>query len=669
MKRTTMKYSLIAVLVIFAIVPALIIAAVGIFSSVGYSDSVIQSEFEDGSVAKASSLGTLFSKYTSDAATLAKLDVVIDTVGDSSDDNDTATFNTVKSFAEGDDGILDVLVLDLNGAVLTSATGIESKSTFEHFTQTMPAVSTLLSWDKYGSDAFFVSHEVLVSEKTAGYVVVVVNPGSGGLVQTALNGFYTDNDTARLVLIDSEGNTINFEGNGLTMKSTQLDSAVLDKLSRFFNSNANVTTSNITEGLQTGTAGRYSYVCGIIPNVTSWRWLGIMEGSSGISMSTLIALGALLVLVIICCLAGVFLIGKILGNMRDMIKTMNSIDAEDGLTAMRFDIKNKKSELGSIQGSFNDFLDEIAINSDRYRTIAKLSDNMLFEWDFHKERMYISENAMAKFDLKPEGATLSNGRFLDGLMEPADADKYKRDISAMLKGQKGYSAQYQIKNKSGTMTWISLRANCITDRTGELLRVIGVMTDIDNEKKLELQLSERASIDFLSQLYNRSTFTSMLATELDRRGPKKIAVMFLDVDDFKFINDRFGHSVGDEVIKFVADTIRKKVDSRGGFAGRFGGDEFVMCIMNQEDVENAEQIAMDMIDEFFMGYTSSDGVMLNVKVSIGITYCPDHTTDVNELISFSDTAMYFVKKNGKNNYHIYVPEDSENDEYRDPEGY
>ena len=163
----------------------------------------------------------------------------------------------------------------------------------------------------------------------------------------------------------------------------------------------------------------------------------------------------------------------------------------------------------------------------------------------------------------------------------------------------------------------------------------------------------------------------MLSSELDRRGPNKIAVMFIDVDDFKFINDRYGHAIGDEVIRYVADKIRTKVDDRGGFAGRFGGDEFVLCFTNQEDIANAEQIAMDIIDELYVGYTSQDdaSVLINVRASIGIAYCPLHTEDVNELLSFSDTAMYFVKKNGKTNYHVYVPEDSESGEYVDPEGY
>ena len=666
MKKNTMKYSLIIVLIVFAIIPAIIIGAVGAVSAISFNNSVRESEFQNGSYAKASSLGTLFSKYSSDAAALAKLNVVVDAVKNGG----TGADNTVKNFAEADTGIIDVLLLDENGTVISSAVPGADGNTFEHFkSNDMPAVSTLLQWDKYDTDAFYVSHKIVSDEQTEGYVCLVISPSSG-LIATALAGTYTDGGSAHLVLIDNEGNTVNYNGSGITMSAAQVDKALTNELSTFFNaSNVNLTSSDITECVHTGTAGRYTYICGIIPNVTNWRWIGLMEGSVGMPMSSIISIVVLVVLAVALCLLGVFLIEKVVNSMTEMIKTMNSIDPEDGLTAMRFDVKNSKSELGSIQASFNEFLDEVEINSDRYKTISKLSDNMLFEWDFRKERMYISDNALAKFDLKTEGATLSNGRFIDGLMAPEDADKYKRDISAMLKGQKGYSAQYQIKSKSGDKVWVSFRANCVTDRTGELLRVIGVMTDINNEKKLELQLSERASFDFLSQLYNRSTFTSMLNTELDRRGPKKIAVLFLDVDDFKFINDRYGHSIGDEVIKFVADTIKKRVDGRGGFAGRFGGDEFVICMTNQDDIANVEQIAMDIIDELYMGYTSTSDVLINIKVSIGITYCPDHSTDVNELISFSDTAMYFVKKNGKNNYHVYVPEDSENDEYKDPEGF
>ena len=79
---------------------------------------------------------------------------------------------------------------------------------------------------------------------------------------------------------------------------------------------------------------------------------------------------------------------------------------------------------------------------------------------------------------------------------------------------------------------------------------------------------------------------------------------------------------------------------------------------------------MDIINELYEGYTTADGAMhIDVKASIGVAFCPEHTEDVNELLSFADTAMYFEKKNGKTNYHIYIPEDSATDEYIDPEGF
>ncbi|MBP1562335.1 MAG: diguanylate cyclase [Oscillospiraceae bacterium] len=664
MKKSTMKYGLIIVLVIFALVPAIILGVVGTLAASGYSNDAKQEEFNTVTMSKAGTVGTVFSGYLGDAAMLSKLDEVVEAAKTGGD----GASSVMKAYAQSNPDIADALVLNASGTVVTSAAGAVN-GTFEHFDKISASeVSTLLSWDKYQTDGFFVSREIN-NGSVVGYVCLVVAPTAESSISQALAGTYI-NGKARLALIDSDGNTINFEGNGASMKVGQLDGAISGKRGDFFKNTVSNVTANDNRVI--GTAGKYNYISGVIPEVTSWRWLAVCESSEfGSAASPIMPLIVLAIAALIMSALGVLIITKFVGKMHGMLKTMDSITHEDGISSTRFDVKRKeeKSELGAIQTSFNEFLDEVRINSDRYRTIANLSDNMLFEWDFHKEIMYISDNMLQKFDLKAEGATLSNGRFLDSLMTPEDADKYKRDISSMLKNQKGYNTQYHLMTKSGTPIWVSFRANCITDRVGEPLRVIGVLTDIDNEKKAEMQLSERASIDFLSQLYNRSTFIRMLTQELDRRGPNKVATMFIDVDDFKFINDRYGHSSGDEAIRFVADNIRKKVDGRGGFAGRFGGDEFVLCYTNQEDIANLEQIAMDIIDELYVGFSTNDGTLINVRVSIGISYCPQHTEDVNELLSYSDTAMYFVKKNGKTNYHIYMPEDSESGEYIDPEGY
>lgn len=674
MKKSTLKIALIAALVVFAIVPAIILGAVGTVSIVNYGSDIQHEELEKVSLSKATAVDMVFSGYMSDTSALSKNANIISTVN-----GGTASDAEIKAVAGNNADILDVLIINNIGTILKSVSGAQ-KSSFEHFTEdgTLPSVSGLVSWESYGKDAVFISSPIYTNpeDRTGGklgYVVMVVDISNTEFgIGKALSGKYLDGN-AHIMIIDEEGNAVNFDGNGTAMKSAQVDSAFTgDNAKSIFDSTNNISDDLVITNVKSEKFGKYTAVYGFIPNNVSWRWVGFVESGtiSGFAVKTNIILWiTAAVTAAIACVIATIIVSKFTGNMHDMVRTMSSANVSEGISAMRFTVKNNKSELGSIQKTFNDFIDEVEMNSQRYRTISDLSDNMLFEWDYHKESMYVSDNALAKFDINTTSSTLSNGRFIDALMSKEDADKYKRDVNTMLKKQTNITSEYQLTSKSGTPVWVSVSMTVVTDRVGEALRVIGVMTDIDNEKKMELQLSERASYDFLSQLYNRPTFIRKLSTELDHRGPKKIAIMFIDVDDFKFINDRYGHTVGDEVIRYVADTIRVKVEDRGGFAGRFGGDEFVLCFTNQEDIAIIDQIAMDLIDELYVGYTTSDSQLINVRASIGIAFCPDHTEDVNELLSFSDTAMYFVKKNGKTNYHIYVPEDSASGEYIDPEGY
>lgn len=672
MRKSTLKFALIGILRIFAIAPVLILGVVGTFSVIGYSNDVRMNELSTVSQSKAGSVNTLMSDYVADATALSKMTTVVQ----NAQNNDGVAWDTINSFTENNADIYDTLIVDTNGNVLISSKNLETGS-FEHFNADgMPVVSGLVSWEKYGFDAMYICREIYADpdNKTGGklgYLCLVISPEADSTLMKAISGSFLEAN-GYFALIDSEGNMLNFNNDGSTKKSSEIDSALAAETQKMFDATPNVAGGNETSAPTQGKAGKYSYVCGIIPNVTTWRWIGLVDASTFSTFAfktNIISWIAIVIMAVLASVVAMIVVGRFVGRMHDMLKTMGNINTDEGISGLRFNIKKGKSELEMIQALFNDFLNEVYTNGERYKTIAELSDNMLFEWDFHKETMYVSDNTLQKFDLNTEGATLSNGKFLDSLMSAEDAEKYKRDINNLLKTQSGYSAEYQLKAKSGSTIWVSFRATCISDRLGEPLRVIGVMTDIDNEKKMELQLSERASYDFLSQLYNRSTFIRHLSSELDRRGPKKIGVMFIDVDDFKFINDRYGHTVGDEVIRFVADTIRKKVDDKGGLAGRFGGDEFVLCYTDQGDIANLEQIAMDIIDELYVGYTTAEGMLINVRASIGISYCPDHTEDVNDLISFADTAMYFVKKNGKTNYHVYVPEDSASGEYIDPEGY
>lgn len=677
MGNLKLKIVLTAVMLVFAIVPAVIVGAIGTFSVMGYERSAKDNTLQQVGESKSAGIKQAFKSYSSIVGAIAKSEAAVDVAhGMGSADAE------LEAAVAADPDILDMMILDDSGTVIEAVNGSEG-GVFENLPMNdqgvinMPSVSEMLNWTSYG-DAIFVADPIPSDNASgeAGYVVAIVSAGPDSAVMKALSGQFVNLSGASFMIVDKNGVAVNYKQSGSINKEFA-GSALQSDIAQFFDtSNSGYSDLKNSKDIKSikGSAGGSTYFVGLAgTDVMNWRWVASADNAAFSKFSTTTNLLGWVVVAasaVVFSIASLLVIGRFLGNMNGMLKTMTEISEAKGSTDIRFKVTNRRSELGEIQTSFNELLDEVFLSEERHRTIAELSDNMLFEWDFHKERMYASKNMLAKFDIDTDSATLSNGKFIDSLMSQDDSEKYKRDMNGLLKNKSGYSAEYQLKTKSGAVIWVSLRAVCITDRLGEPLRVIGVMTDIDNEKKLELQLSERASYDFLSQLYNRNTFIRNLTSEIERRGTKRVAVSFIDVDDFKFINDRYGHTIGDEVIRFVADTIRTKVDDRGGFAGRFGGDEFVLCFTNQDDIANIENISMDIINELYEGYTTADGAMhIDVKASIGVAFCPEHTEDVNELLSFADTAMYFVKKNGKTNYHIYIPEDSATDEYIDPEGF
>jgi len=677
MGNLKLKIVLTAVMLVFAIVPAVIVGAIGTFSVMGYERSAKDNTLQQVGESKSAGIKQAFKSYSSIVGAIAKSEAAVDVAhGMGSADAE------LEAAVAADPDILDMMILDDSGTVIEAVNGSEG-GVFENLPMNdqgvinMPSVSEMLNWTSYG-DAIFVADPIPSDNASgeAGYVVAIVSAGPDSAVMKALSGQFVNLSGASFMIVDKNGVAVNYKQSGSINKEFA-GSALQSDIAQFFDtSNSGYSDLKNSKDIKSikGSAGGSTYFVGLAgTDVMNWRWVASADNAAFSKFSTTTNLLGWVVVAasaVVFSIASLLVIGRFLGNMNGMLKTMTEISEAEGSTDIRFKVTNRRSELGEIQTSFNELLDEVFLSEERHRTIAELSDNMLFEWDFHKERMYASKNMLAKFDIDTDSATLSNGKFIDSLMSQDDSEKYKRDMNGLLKNKSGYSAEYQLKTKSGAVIWVSLRAVCITDRLGEPLRVIGVMTDIDNEKKLELQLSERASYDFLSQLYNGNTFIRNLTSEIERRGTKRVAVSFIDVDDFKFINDRYGHTIGDEVIRFVADTIRTKVDDRGGFAGRFGGDEFVLCFTNQDDIANIENISMDIINELYEGYTTADGAMhIDVKASIGVAFCPEHTEDVNELLSFADTAMYFVKKNGKTNYHIYIPEDNATDEYIDPEGF
>ncbi|MGN0589229.1 MAG: diguanylate cyclase [Ruminiclostridium sp.] len=648
------KTALRAILIGATVIPLVIIGLVASINIFGFSSDMLRSETITVGAAQSAGVQNIVSAYLEDVKSMGKLDFVAGSVTDlNSNKEDVRALKTICDERSGGK-ILDVVVTNKDGMVVFDTIGSSAATTFFAFDGT--------AWGAK-QDAF--ASKIYLGEPTYGKdLFVVTSPSGEGYFSLVIDlSAVTDclKDTAflthgRVVVADADS-VLNYNGAvSALIDSTDFANKVSPLVSDMVASTVDSKTGNVLNSCSY--LGSYGHVPG-----TDWVWVSLYpasEASSSVFPIFAISMGVIAVLAIICVLVMILVVKKVLDPMIDMLSTMKEINSGDH--DRRIETRGMNREFARMSDTFNNMMDDALLSAELHKTISDLSDNMLFEWDFAKEAMFISDNFKEKIGLDVSGATLNNGKFIDSMMNADDAEKYKRDINQLFKTKDDVGNEYQIKNAQGQDMWVSMRAHCITDRLGEILRVIGVLTDINSEKNASLKLAERASYDFLSQLYNRNTFEREFQAELDRNMNAKVAALFIDVDDFKFINDRYSHAVGDEVIKFVADVIKSKAGETG-FAGRFGGDEFVLCISDPNLIENVEVLSMDIIDDLYSGYYSATvDTTLNIKASIGIALYPDHGKDGRELVGCSDAAMYFVKKNGKANYHIYDPSDSEGTE-------
>ena len=209
--------------------------------------------------------------------------------------------------------------------------------------------------------------------------------------------------------------------------------------------------------------------------------------------------------------------------------------------------------------------------------------------------------------------------------------------------------------KDGTTFPVYLMSDVVTNNRGEIIAKITTCEDISDRKRNEETIRNLAFYDSLTGLPNRSLFTDRMIQELAKakRQRQVMAVIFIDLDRFKVINDTLGHATGDlllqEVAKELKDCIRE-----GDTVSRLGGDEFLLLFPDITQVKDASVIAEKIMHKF------SEAFMVNTKelyisASLGISIFPDNSDNIETLIKNADTAMYYAKQQGRNNYQFYSP--------------
>ncbi|MDX2273526.1 MAG: diguanylate cyclase [Cyanobacteriota bacterium] len=213
----------------------------------------------------------------------------------------------------------------------------------------------------------------------------------------------------------------------------------------------------------------------------------------------------------------------------------------------------------------------------------------------------------------------------------------------------------QIRRKDGSLIWISENARVVRNREGQLIGYEGTVEDITARKQKLESIEFKAYHDALTGLAKRDLFLARLEHALSHPtgSNEMVAVLFLDLDRFKVINDTLGHSVGDALLKRVGERLSQCVRS-GDTIARWGGDEFTLLLPQLTSVEQVSRLAERILEALNTPMACEDHE-LTVTCSIGIAIYPQHGQDSQTLLNHADQALYQVKASGRNSFYIYDP--------------
>lgn len=276
--------------------------------------------------------------------------------------------------------------------------------------------------------------------------------------------------------------------------------------------------------------------------------------------------------------------------------------------------------------------------------------------DLGKNKLIWSQQIYAIFGLDPQTFAASFEGFLDTI-HPADRDYVSMQYQKSVDEDLPYDIEHRIiRNDTGEVRWV--HEKCVHHRNmdGVVIRSDGTVQDITERKLAQEEVQRLAMTDQLTGLANRNQFYRRFeeSMRLASREGRLLVLMLLDLDNFKPVNDTYGHQAGDALLQKVAEIFRnncREID----VVVRLGGDEFAILMVHPENAVAAETYAQRIISELNQPIQIA-GYQLQVGVSIGMSIFPQHADNQDELINQADLALYAAKAKGRNTFCVYSPE-------------
>lgn len=303
--------------------------------------------------------------------------------------------------------------------------------------------------------------------------------------------------------------------------------------------------------------------------------------------------------------------------------------------------------------------EDLRLLLERHDIIMAQTNDIIFEWDIIKDNLYISSTWEAQYGYTPISSHVREAVTRASHIHPDDAPVLFSLMDAMTAGVPYKEAEFRIIDSEGVYRWRQVRATAQFDLDNNPFKAVGVILDIDAQKRSTAELENRASRDQLTGLFNKPTAQSKVEAYLaECRADDLSALMVLDIDDFKQINDRYGHMFGDAVLVELSSKLI------GLFRGadiiaRIGGDEFLIFMPNAKKNQVAEQRARQIIQVVHdMTQENLNGLVFSG--SIGLAFSSGMGMSFQELFNRADRALNQAKAAGKGCYMCYY-EDTEGD--------
>lgn len=291
----------------------------------------------------------------------------------------------------------------------------------------------------------------------------------------------------------------------------------------------------------------------------------------------------------------------------------------------------------------------------RYALAAQGANDGLWDWDLVHEDIFYSQRWMEILGIEPTPDCQPTRNCWFDLIHPEERVKVINELEDHLQGHIDYfESEHRILHHDGEYRWVLIRGQAVRDEDGRAIRIAGSLSDVTKRKKAEEKLAYDAIHDNLTGLPNRKNLMLRLERSIERKkrmSSYNFAVLFIDLDRFKAVNDTLGHHAGDELLQSITERLCSVVRPNDMVA-RLGGDEFIVMVDNVREIDRVTAIAERVLSEL-QKPVQIMGQDIYTSASIGIVLNSTEHTTPDEIVRDADLAMYRAKVKGKSRYEVF----------------